>query len=338
VEHFGTPQRVLEASPVELARVRGISAAVIASIKGHDFRAEAERECRALERSGARVVDFLSPDYPRLLLQITDPPPLLYLKGATADLDPAIAIVGSRRATQYGISTTTRLARELVGHGCTVISGMARGIDTAAHRGALAASGRTIGVLGCGIDVIYPPENRGLFGEMAERGALLSEFPLGSTPTPANFPRRNRLISGLSRGVLVVEAAERSGSLITARFALEQGREVFAVPGAANSSSSRGSNRLIKEGATLVENATDIMAELPPLTAPLRPMQPPLPLPPSINAQEAAVLALLGEGPRTIDEIGQKGGLTPPELSAMLLRLELRGLVMQLPGKIFSLS
>ena len=208
-------------------------------------------------------VTFTSADYPKSLFEIPDPPPFLYVQGALRCHETAIAIVGSRRATAYGLQTTARLAEALAGQGITVISGMARGVDTAAHKGAIAAGGRTVGVLGCGIDRIYPPENRRLFQEMSEKGALISEFPLGTLPLAENFPRRNRIISGLSRGVLVVEAAENSGSLITAQYALEHGRDVFAVPGNISFATSRGSNRLIKQGAKLVDCVEDILEELP---------------------------------------------------------------------------
>lgn len=338
VERFGSPQRVLEASADELA-AKGVSPAVAGSISSYDYREAAERECLAVAASGARVVDCHSPDYPRLLRETADFPPYLYVKGALGGCDPAVAIVGSRRATPYGLQATSRLSAELVGHGVLVVSGMARGIDTAAHRGALQAGGNTVGVLGCGIDVIYPLENRRLFAEMAERGGLVSEFPMGTQPVAANFPRRNRIISGLSRGVLVVEAAEKSGSLITAQFALEQGREVFAIPGAITSGASRGTNRLIKQGAVLVETVNDILAELPPSGA--RDTEAPAAARSAhqqLEPGETAVCDLLAGGPLQIDEITARVVLTVQELSAMLLRLELRGIVMQLPGKIFALT
>jgi DNA processing protein len=339
VERFGSPRHVLEADPAELSRA-GLAPALVSSIQTHDYRALAERECLALEKSGARVITLHSTEYPPLLLETGDPPPLLYVKGSIEGCDPAIAIVGSRRATSYGLQASSRIAVDLAGKGITVVSGMARGIDTAAHQSALQAGGRSIGVLGCGIDIVYPAENRRLFAEMAEKGALLSEFPLGTTPLPANFPRRNRIISGLSRGVLVVEAAEKSGSLITAQFALEQGREVFAIPGSITSGASRGTNRLIKQGATLVEDAADILAELPPTT---RGGEPSLPLPmklpaPALEGPERAVCDLLGQGPLHMDTIAEKAGLTVQGLSVMLLRLELRGVVLQLPGAFFTLA
>ncbi|HEY6007140.1 MAG TPA: DNA-processing protein DprA [Geobacteraceae bacterium] len=335
LERFETPERVLHASPAELAAVKGVNAAVVASLASHDYRAFAERECREVEKHGVRVVDFLAADYPAALLEIPDPPPFLYVKGELRDLDPAVAIVGARRASSYGLLTTDRLARELSAHGVIVVSGMARGVDTAAHRGALEAGGRTVGVLGCGIDVIYPAENRRLFEAMAEKGALISEFPMGTTPLAENFPRRNRIISGISRGVLVVEAAENSGSLITARYALDQGRDVFAVPGNINFKTSRGTNRLIKEGAKLVEEVADIIEELPRYAgARSTPAQPAF----SLTSGEAAVYALLTEAPLHIDDVIVRSSLPVSEVSAILLHLELKGAVIQLPGKNFAVA
>jgi DNA processing protein len=336
LERFETPERALAASEKELAQLKGVSPAVAGSIRGHDFHQFAESECERVRTAGVRVVDFLSEDYPKILLEIPDPPPYLYVRGSLAGIDPAIAIVGSRRASDYGMMTTARLAGDLAGNGVTVVSGMARGVDAAAHRGALGRGGRSIGVLGCGIDVIYPSENRGLFAEMASKGALVSEFPMGTLPLAENFPRRNRIISGLSRGVLVVEAAEKSGSLITAEYALEQGREVFAVPGNINFSSSRGANRLIKQGAKLVETVEDILDELSIKSSPPeRGVNSPCF---SLTPQEAALYTLLAGSPQHIDDVIFKSGLTVSDVSAILLRLELKGAIMQLPGKIFSVS
>jgi DNA processing protein len=334
VEHFGTPGRALSASERELSAVRGISMAAIASLLTHDPRVEAERECAAVKRSGARIVTLHSPDYPGLLLQITDPPPFLYLKGELRSSETAIAIVGSRRASGYGMSTTEKMARGLARQGITVVSGMARGVDTAAHRAALAEGGRSIGVLGCGVDIVYPAENRKLFEEMSSKGALVSEFSMGTQPLAENFPRRNRIISGLCRGVLVVEAAEGSGSLITAQCALEQGRDVFAIPGNIHSPTSRGANRLIKDGAKLVESIDDIIEEMPHKlrekdSVPLSGL--------TFSPREAAVLSRLSASPVHIDEIVVKCALTVSEVSAILLRLELNGVITQHPGKQFSI-
>ena len=335
VEHFGSPRKVLESSQAELSGSKVVSQPVAASIASHDYRSFAESECCAVMEKGIRIIDFLSREYPPLLLEIPDPPPFLYVKGEILEYEPAIAIVGSRHETSYGVQAANRLSAELADHGMTIVSGMARGIDTAAHKGALGAAGKSIGVLGCGIDVIYPPENRRLFEEMAEKGALVSEFPMGTGPLANNFPRRNRIISGLSLGVLVVEAAERSGSLITAQSALEQGREVFAIPGSITSGASRGTNRLIKQGAKLVESVSDIMEEFPSSrVSPRIPLQPKLILQPV----EEKLYSIIAAGPVHIDEIARKGGLTVQELSVILLRLELRGIVMQLPGKCFSIA
>jgi len=337
MERFDMPEKVLKASESELAQVKGVNQALIASIKRHDYHAFAENECAKVKSAGIRIVDFLSKEYPKILLEIPDPPPFFYVKGSLAEIEPALAIVGSRRATAYGIMTTTRLAGELAENGVTVVSGMARGVDTAAHRGALNRGGRSIGVLGCGIDVIYPPENRGLFTEMTTKGALISEFPMETLPLAENFPRRNRIISGLSRGVLVVEAAEKSGSLITAEYALEQGREVFAVPGNINFSGSRGANRLIKQGAKLVDTVEDILEELPRKDARIVSGIPNA-TGFSLTPKDAAVYTLLAASPLHIDDIIVKSGLTVGDVSVILLRLELKGAIMQLPGKNFAIT
>lgn len=337
LHHFETPERVFRASPEELAAVRGVTPATVAQILSHDYREGAERECSSLLRTGVRIVDFLSEEYPKILLEIPDFPPYLYVRGTLRSSETSIAVVGSRRASSAGQGITERLARDLALRGVTVVSGMARGIDTAAHRGALKGGGRTIGVLGSGLDVLYPPENRKLFEEVAGQGAVISEFPLGTAPLAENFPRRNRIISGLCRGVLVVEAVENSGSLITARYALEQGREVFAVPGNINYSGSRGPNQLIKEGAALVADVDDIIVNLPHLAAPESPEAPAAPSF-SLTPQETSIYTLLAEAPLHADEITVKCGLTAGEVSAMLLRLELKGAVTRLPGNYFTIS
>ncbi|HZV80715.1 MAG TPA: DNA-processing protein DprA [Geobacteraceae bacterium] len=336
LEKFGSPARVLAASFDELAAAKGVGPAAVASIRNHDYRRVAELEAEVFAKSGARLVTLLDDDYPSLLKEIPDPPPYLYLKGVLPEAGTAIAVVGSRLASDYGLATTSRLSRELAEQGVTIISGLAQGVDAAAHRGALQVSGRTIGVLGCGIDQVYPPANRQLFREMAEHGAIVSEFPMGTGPEAPNFPRRNRIISGLSRGVLVVEAAERSGSLITARFALEQGREVFAVPGNITHRASRGTNSLIKQGAKLVESVADILGELPPEGGDLPQWARQQGF--NLSADEEKLCSLLSGGPLHIDELTVRSELTVPAVSAMLLRLELQGAVMQLSGKMFVLA
>ena len=335
ISHFGSPQAALNATERELSQVKGVSAQAATSLLNHDYHSFAQAECDRVAASGTRVVSILSESYPKLLMEIPDPPPYLYLAGELKGSEPAVAIVGSRRATQYGLCTATRLARDLAVCGVTVVSGMARGIDTAAHWGAVKAGGRSIAVLGCGIDVVYPPENEALSRAIAASGALISEFPMGSAPLAENFPRRNRIISALSRGVVVVEAGEQSGSLITARYALEQGREVFAVPGNVTCAGSRGGNGLIKEGAKLVERVEDILEELS-LALPESGM----PAPPtfSLTPQEAELYVLLCRGPLQMDDIIVQSELSAGEVSATLLGLELKGAVTRLPGGHFAVS
>ena len=336
LDHFGTPEKVLSASEQELAAVKGIFPAVVVSLLQHDGSSWAKEEWERIQKSCVRLVTLHSPDYPRLLRHLPDPPPFLYVKGELRNTDTAIAIVGSRQASGYGIATTQKMARELARHGITVVSGMARGVDAAAHRGALMEEGPTIGILGCGIDIAYPRENRALFAEMATRGALVSEFPMKTLPLAENFPRRNRIISGISRGILVVEAAEGSGSLITAQCALEQGRDVYAIPGNIHSANSRGTNRLIKQGAKLVETVEDILEDIPRQSGGREP-QPLVPRT-TFSPQEAAVFSLLSTTTLHIDEIVTRSTLTVGEVSAILLRLELNGIISQLPGKHFLLA
>jgi DNA processing protein len=340
LERFDTPEAALKASPASLSGIRGITPAVIESIKNGEWHRFAEEECRRLEASAARLVTYISLDYPKSLFEIPDPPPFLYIKGELRSHELSIAIVGSRRATSYGLMTTVKLAEALSSHGVCVVSGMARGVDTAAHKGALQAGGRSIGVLGCGVDKIYPPENRALFEEMAGKGCLVSEFPLGTLPLAENFPRRNRIISGLSSGVLVVEAAEKSGSLITAQYALEHGRDVFAVPGNISFATSRGCNRLIKQGAKLVDCVEDILEELPrgALASVDTPLFQPLPRTFALTPKEAAIYELLARSPLHIDDIISQTELTAGEVSSMLLHLELKGAVTPLPGTHYAVT
>jgi len=340
LERFETPAAALSAHPVALSGVRGVTPAIREAITHGSWRDFAEAECLRLAASGARIVTFTSADYPKSLFEIPDPPPFLYVRGALRCHETAVAIVGSRRATAYGLQATARLAEALAVHGVAVISGMARGVDTAAHKGALAAGGRTVGVLGCGIDRVYPPENRRLFQEVAEKGGLVSEFPLGTLPLAENFPRRNRIISGLSRGVLVVEAAENSGSLITAQYALEHGRDVFAVPGNISFATSRGSNRLIKQGAKLVDCVEDILEELPGFgnVSATAGQQSTGPRSFSLTPKEAAIYEVLARSPLHIDDIIAQTELTAGEVSSMLLHLELKGAVTPLPGTHYAVT
>jgi DNA processing protein len=340
LERFDTPEATLKAPSGSLVGIRGITPTVIESINNGEWRRFAEEECRRLEAGAVHLVTFISPDYPKSLFEIPDPPPFLYVKGELRSCEPSIAIVGSRRATSYGLMTTGKLAGDLASHGVCVVSGMARGVDTAAHKGALKAGGRSVGVLGCGVDKIYPPENRALFGEMADKGCLVSEFPLGTLPLAENFPRRNRIISGLCSGVLVVEAAEKSGSLITAQYALEHGRDVFAVPGNISFATSRGSNRLIKQGAKLVDCIEDILEELPGCsnTSTDAPLFQPSPRTFALTPKEAAIYELLARSPLHIDDIISQTELTAGEVSSMLLHLELKGAVTPLPGTHYAVT
>ncbi|MBI2914888.1 MAG: DNA-protecting protein DprA [Firmicutes bacterium] len=263
---FGSAEAAWKAPGTAWREVPGIGEGLAGAMASARNSLDLDAELDRVVRSGARVLTWDSPEYPSNLVAIPDSPPVLYLKGDLRDVDRlAVALVGSRRPSAAGVVMAVRLAEELVAAGFTVVSGLARGIDSAAHRGARDASGRTLAVLGCGIDLVYPPENRGLAGRVAAGGALLSEFACGARPVKRNFPARNRLIAGLSLGTVVVEAGEQSGALITAGFAAEYGREVFAVPGEVSRATARGCNHLIKSGAKLVEDVNDIVAELGPL-------------------------------------------------------------------------
>jgi DNA processing protein len=245
--------------------------------------------------------------------------------------------VGSRKTSPYGRAMTERVSQELASRGVTIVSGMARGIDSVAHQGAISAGGRTIAVLGCGVDVVYPPENRDLFRDIIDHGAVLSEFPMGSPPEGSHFPKRNRIISGLSMGVVVVEAGQRSGSLITANCALEQGRDVFAVPGNIGTESSRGTNQLIKQGAKLVESSQDILIEIIPQWQREDETAPPIEDPVKhLPEDQRGLYGLLAENPIHIDEIIRESQLEPGRVMSLLLELELKGLVSQWPGRCFS--
>lgn len=301
---------------------------------------EAERMIEKALGDGIQILDYRDGQYPKMLRKICDPPLILFVKGNLQILNtPCVAIVGSRRCSVYGSEVTLRLARELSGHGLTVVSGMARGIDSKAHWGALQGSGNTIAVLGTGVDVIYPRENRKLYGRICEAGCAVSEFPLGCHPAPQNFPIRNRIISGLSYGTLIPEAAEFSGSQITARMTLEQGREVWAVPGNITSPGSYGPNYLIKQGAAPVMSCQDVIDELPlPLLRSLRTFEPPATeKPEELSPAEESVLGLLQEDRAIhIDRLLRESGLSLTELNASLVQLEIKGRVRQYPGRRFA--
>ena len=335
LDRFGGPEHVFKASRRELETVEGIGERLAALITETDIQGKVRSELKLVEELNASIVTFTDKSYPNNLKQIYDPPPLLYVRGdLQAKDDLAISMVGSRLSSSYGRMITERIAGDMARHGVTIVSGMARGIDSAAHRGALSAGGRTIAVLGCGVDIVYPPENRRLFEEITVHGAVISEFPMSTPPEGTNFPRRNRIISGLSLGVVVVQADSRSGSLITAGLALEQNRDVFAVPGNVGMARSRGTNRLIKQGAKLVESADDILEEILPRFQ--HQGLEPTDVKPSLEDEEERVFRIIEDEPAHIDSIIAQTGMDASRVSAILLQLELKGLVQQLPGKRFA--
>jgi DNA processing protein len=341
---FGSPDAIFNASLTALEGQR-LPAAVAQAIHARRPLSDAAKELAQAQAAGCRLLTWDEPEYPARLREIYDPPSLLYVRGNVELLNRhVLALVGARRPTPYGNQMAERLAKDLAARGLVIASGLARGIDASAHRGALSSgSGTTIGVLGCGIDVTYPKENKKIFEEIEKRGAIISEFPMGTFPAPQNFPIRNRIIAGMSLGVVVVEGAQYSGSLITARLAMEFGREVYGVPGNATQPSSFGPNQLIKQGAKLVTSWEDVVEELPtPVRAELVPVE-------AASAEERTLLVEEALGPterpiyelltpdeaRHVDEIVERSGLSSSEVLAALFDLELRGVVRQLPGKQF---
>ena len=336
---FADPAAVFRASAAELAEIEGLHRELIHSIANFNDWAEIDKEIQRARAAGIKMIPFSDAAYPGSLRAIADPPPLLYVKGELRDNDSkAIAIVGSRSASDYGRRIARDLARGLASFGFTVVSGMARGIDGMAHESALQAGGRTLAVLGSGVDRAYPPEHEMLYRRISDSGAVISELPMGARPIAFNFPARNRLISGLSLGVVVVEATEKSGSLITASLAAEQGREVFAVPGEAGASRSRGAHRLIRQGAKLVETVEDIIEEIAPQlsrrngdAAPASARS----LPENSGPAARQIFALLKETSLQVDQVIEQSGLPAPQVLQVLLDLELQGFVCQTPGKIY---
>jgi DNA processing protein len=344
LQEFGSPEAIFNASLTSL-EARRLPAAVAQAIHKRQPLSDAAKELAQVQAAGCKLLTWDEPEYPRRLREIYDPPTLLYVRGNVELLGRhLISIVGARRPTPYGNQMAERLGRDLADRGLVITSGLARGIDSCAHKGALSSpTGKTIGVLGCGIDVVYPKENKKIFAEMEQRGAIISEFPMGTFPAPQNFPIRNRIIAGMSLGVVVVEGAQYSGSLITARLSMEFGREVFGVPGNATQPSSFGPNQLIKQGAKLVTGWEDVVEELPtPVRAELLPVE-------TASAEERAALVQQDLAPterplyellspdesRHVDELVELSGLTSSEVLAALFDLELKGVVRQLPGKQF---
>jgi DNA processing protein len=347
VDKFGSLPAVFAASVPDLKEIKGISSPLAAAIVNFKDWDKIGRELDLLDKQKISIITYQDELYPQKLLNIYDRPPFIYVLGSLSKDDINIAIVGSRMASTYGKYTTEKISRELALKGITVVSGMARGIDSAAHRGAITAHGRTIAILGSGLDVIYPPENKKLFADITENGAVISEFPLGTPPRSSNFPARNRIISGMSYGVVIVEAGEKSGSLITARLALEQGREVFAVPGSIESAGSRGTNRLIKQGAKLIENTDDILEEIIPQmerTTALKtrsvsvPEEIPVKSFESLNDIELKIIGLFSKNNIHIDDLISTTGLTSAAILSALTNMELKGIIQQHPGKFFSLK
>lgn len=333
--HYGSAEQVWQASGEDYAQILSLKKEVGAQLAKDKQTLDPEAEWLKLERFKIKTLSIEAEDFPWLLKQIPSPPPILYYLGSLEVLaGPAVAIVGSRRSTFYGQEVAGKLAGELAAMGIAVVSGMALGVDTAAHRGALENGGKTAAVLGCGLDLCYPPQNGKLMEEIASKGVVFSEFPLGTQPLAANFPQRNRIISGLTLGTVVVEATAKSGSLLTANYALEQNREVFAVPGNIGSPYSRGCHRLIKEGARLVESAADIVAELNLIEGHEEQLSLPLSAP-ELSDDENKLLQLIPYYPLHIDDLIRSGVFSAASTSSLLLSLELKKLIRQTPGKYF---
>jgi len=344
LREYGSPEGVFRASLTGIESCNVPAPAAQAIFKKQMFW-RAEKEVDALRKVGGKLVNWKDPEYPQSLLQIYDPPVMLYVRGDAEILNsPSLSIVGTRRPTVYGTQMAERMGRELASRGLTIVSGLARGIDAIAHQGATAVGGRAIGVLGTGIDVCYPKENKKLYEKVLERGAIISEFPTGCHPAPENFPVRNRIIAGMPLGVIIVEGKQYSGSLITARLAMEFGREVFGVPGNVTQEVSFAPNLLIKQGAKLVTNAEDVIEELPtPIRAALVKAE-------AVESEQRNLLLVDGLTPvqkklyellsaeesRHIDDLVDTSGLNSSEVLATLFDLEMQGIIRQLPGKQFN--
>jgi len=341
LEHFGDAPAILRASRNQLLQVRGIGDDTAGAIAGWETSADLAAELKRIADSGCRILIQSDEEYPASLREIYDPPIVLYTRGTLGAKDRnAVAMVGSRQTTHYGIETARKLAYQLAYVGVTVVSGGARGIDTAAHQGALAAKGRTVCVLGTGLGVVFPPENKDLFDRIAEQGAVITQFPFNRNGDKQSFAIRNRIVAGMTLGTVVVEADLHSGALITANFATEYGRQVFAVPGRIDSPRSKGCHELIKKGAKLCEGAEDVLSEFEYLFPASN--KPPSPgetgvLPAlELSANEQKVLdTLKTDDEASIDEIIRKSGLPSSAVSVTLLSLEMKRVIKQLPGKLF---
>ncbi len=344
INHFGDPKNIWDASLSEFKRLPFLTGQIADLLSDVRYKEEALKQFKVINDLNIKIISVKDGLYPYYLRNIHDPPIILYVKGSILKEEKCVAVVGSRRATSYGMKMAEKIAYELAGLGITVVSGMARGIDTCSHNGALRAGGRTVAVLGCGLDIAYPSENEELMNKIAAAGAAISEYPPGVRPMPMNFPARNRLISGISQGIVVIEAGERSGSLITAEFALEQGREVFAVPGNINSFTSVGTNKLIRDGAKIVTCVEDIIEELAGFNytgintgierkegfdeSKFR----------GLDSDERKLVEFLKTEPLHIDVLANKSGFGVKVVNSLLIMLELKGIVEQAPGKIFKIK
>ncbi|MDZ4814915.1 MAG: DNA-processing protein DprA [Verrucomicrobiota bacterium] len=341
LEKFGDPESILAANSKSLQQIEGIGPEAAQAIVDWEKHADLASEFAEIKKAGAYVITQADELYPAHLREIYDPPLVLYVRGTLMDKDRhSISVVGSRDTSHYGLECAKKLSFQLAYNGVTVVSGLARGIDTVAHQGAIAAKGRTIAVIGSGLNHVYPAENQSLAELIVENGAVISEFPMNTKPLPQNFPMRNRIVSGMTMGTLVVEAGQKSGALITARMALDQGKQLFAVPGRIDSPRSRGTHQLIKQGAKLVDEAEDVLAEFEFLFPRselelVATAQSEKAIPRDLPANEKTLLDLLESEEAHIDELIQKSNLPTPSVSSALLGLELKRLVKQLPGKIF---
>ncbi len=336
LEVFTSPEGILATSRAKLMRVPGVGEEIAGAICGWEERVDLVAEIGRCEAFGCEIVTALDDRFPTQLLQIYDPPIVLYLKGSITKKDHSgVALVGARRSTHYGRDTARRIAQQLAGVGVTVVSGGARGIDSAAHGGALHGGGRTICVLGNGINRIYPPENRELFDRITENGAIMTQFPFNRPADRQSFPIRNRIVAGMTMGTVVVEANAKSGALITANMANDYGRQVFAVPGPVHSPCSKGCHELIKNGAKLCESMEDILSEfeyLFPSTPTISPKAAP-----SLTDEERQLIELIQSNDVHVDQLVRESGLSVSALSVMLLQLEMKGLVVQQPGQVYSI-
>ncbi|MGI9242214.1 MAG: DNA-processing protein DprA [Verrucomicrobiales bacterium] len=340
LEALGSPQRILSAGKAEIQGVQGIGPGLAERITSWEKTIDLQRELRRIEELGLDVLTLADDDYPSLLKGIYDPPLVLYVKGELSDRDrQGLAVVGSRKTSHYGLSCAKKMSFQLAHAGVTIISGLARGIDTAAHEGALAANGRTIAVIGSGHGKLYPPENAELAELISKSGAVVSEFPVDYPPDKQSFPLRNRIVSGWSFGVLVIEAAGRSGALITANQAAEQGRSVYAVPGQIDRPGSLGTNRLIQQGAKLVLDGGDVLEDLETLF-PMSPVAPQFdvvenPATDSLSDEEKSIYAAIGDEETPMELVIARTGLSSAVVSSTLMRLQIKRLVKQLPGQHF---